>query len=262
MSNYYKISFIGAGNVAWHLAEAFENAGHIINEIYSRDPDNARKLADRLYEAEFQTDLDFSESDSEIFIMAVHDDAISAVMKALVLPPVAILVHTSGSQPLTVLSAANYTGVFYPLQTFSKHREVKLKQVPICIESADKQVLGTLRKLAKSISKDVRQVSSADRAVIHLAAVFSCNFTNHMLRIAEDIVTQAHIPFEMLHPLIVETINKALETGPRNAQTGPAVRGDTYTMDRHIQALGSQEGYIRIYKEISQHIMDSRNTED
>jgi predicted short-subunit dehydrogenase-like oxidoreductase (DUF2520 family) len=146
--------------------------------------------------------------------------------------------------------------VLYPLQTFTKGRKVNLKEVPLFVEGEDSETEKILLKLAKSISKEVHVLSSEKRFILHLSAVFSSNFTNHMLSIAETIMKQNKLDYGWLKPLIAETINKGLEIGPSNAQTGPARRGDLEVLDKHMQSLKKDEPLQEIYRLISQHILD------
>lgn len=261
MHMQYRITIIGAGRVAWHLAPALESAGHVIQEVYSRRYREAKKLASRLYQADARNELDFSDSSSEIFILAVADDAIRTVASRLLLPEHdTIVLHTSGSQPLEELAGAKsaFTGVFYPLQTFTKDKEVNFSKIPVCLEADDEGVLNILIKLAKSISSEVRLINSQERAVLHIAAVFACNFTNHLLQIAETLAESHHIKFSLLKPLITETISKSLAIGPQQAQTGPASRGDLEILEKHMGFLKSYDkDYAEIYKIITQHILDS-----
>jgi predicted short-subunit dehydrogenase-like oxidoreductase (DUF2520 family) len=255
----YKIAIIGAGNVAWHLAPALEEAGHTITEVYARTIQSADKIIERVYEAEATDDLDFSESKAEFFILAIKDEAIPEVSDAIILPENAILVHTSGSVDMASLnlSSAAYTGVFYPLQSFTIGKKVEWSTLPILVESEDDEVLQMLKKLAKSLSHQVFTVRSKDRKALHVAAVFASNFSNHMIRIAEEIMRRQGLDFEMLKPLIIETISKSLEIGARNAQTGPAVREDYETLEEHHQFLNYNEEIAEIYRLISQDIIDS-----
>lgn len=259
MSLGKRIAFIGAGNVAWHMAPALENAGHIVTEVYSRSDRSASELVNKLYQAEPKSDLDFSDSSAEIFIISVPDDAISAIAQDIALPEEATVVHTSGAKSLGVLgyTATDSTGVFYPLQTFSKARKVAFGDIPICIEAADKRTEKLLRLLAASISKHVHIVKSEDRKALHVAAVFACNFTNHFLAIAEQIVNSKKLDFEILKPLITETINKGMNLGPANAQTGPAKRHDFQTLDKHMEFLSGNEELGELYRLISQNIVDN-----
>lgn len=257
MEDFFNISIIGSGNVAWHLAPELENAGHRITEVYSRNPQHAKKLQNRLYHAELNTNLDFSNSQSEIFILCISDDAIEEVAQEIVLPDHAMLIHTSGSQSINVLeySATENIGVFYPLQTFTKSKRISFKDIPILVESENSYSAQVLNKLGKSISKKVLKVSSKDRIAIHIAAVFACNFTNHLFARAENMLKDHGFEFELLRPLIAETINKGLDIGPKNAQTGPAARGDLKILDKHMAFLEGSE-HQELYRLITEKILN------
>ena len=253
------VSFIGSGNLAWHLAPALDNIGYVVREVYSQNPNHAEALTERLYQAEVKATLDFSTSDSKVFIIAVSDDAISDIVREIILPEDAVLAHTSGSQPITELqfAATQNLGVFYPLQTFSKSKKVDFKDVPIFIESYTDEAEKTLMQMASSISKEVRKIGSEERKALHVAAVFASNFTNHMLTIAKEIMQQNSLDYEWLKPLITETINKTMYLGPENAQTGPAKRADLNILDSHLEFLQGQDSIAEIYKVVSQHIIDT-----
>lgn len=254
----FKIAILGSGNVAWHLAPALEDAGHQVTEIYSRDLFSAQKITERVYSAEPKDDLDFSESEAEFFILAVSDQAIPELADEIILPEGSILVHTSGAMSLDVLgySSATYTGIFYPLQSFTKTRKIDFEDVVFLLESDDEETLQKLRKLAKSLRSSQYQVRSKDRLAIHIAAVFSSNFTNHMIRISEEIMRRQGLDFDMLKPLIIEQISKTLQIGAKNAQTGPAKREDYETLETHHQFLNYNESIAEIYRQISQDIID------
>jgi predicted short-subunit dehydrogenase-like oxidoreductase (DUF2520 family) len=255
----FSIAIIGTGNVAWHLAPALENAGHTITEVYSRDLHRASKITERLYATEPKDDLDFSESQAEIYLLAVSDHAIPDIADSIILPEGSILAHTSGSMPLQILaySSASYTGIFYPLQSFSKSREIDFEDVPFLLESDDQTILQKLKSLAKTISPHQYIVKSKDRQALHIAAVFASNFINHLLRISEDIMHRQGLDYEMLKPLIIEQVSKSLQLGAKSSQTGPAVRGDINTLDLHYQFLNYNDNIAEIYKLISQDIIDS-----
>lgn len=252
------VSFIGSGNLAWHLAPALDNAGFIIKEVYSRNHRHAEALTGRLYQAEVKASLDFSTSDSSVFIVAVNDDSISEIAREIILPEESVLAHTSGSVPLSDLqfAATPNIGVFYPLQTFSKNKKVDFKQTPIFIESNNEETKGTLISLAKTISGNVRVISSEERKALHVAAVFASNFTNHMLTLSQKIMQQNSLEFDWLKPLIIETINKSMQVGPEAAQTGPASRGDIETLEKHMTFLQSDPDLSEVYQIISQHIIN------
>ena len=253
-----EVSFIGSGNLAWHLAAALDNTDYSVREVFSRHPANARALVERLYNAQIRSTLDFSDSNSRIFIVAVPDDVLPDIVEDIILPQNTILVHTSGSRPLAVLqdAGARYTGVFYPLQTFSKKTKVDFGEIPVFIESDDRETEKTLLAMAKSISRKVFRISSEQRKALHIAAVFASNFTNHMLTISKAIMSKNNLQYEWLKPLIAETINKSLQIGPEPAQTGPARRGDLEILDAHMAFLEDDEAVAEIYRVISQHIVD------
>ena len=257
------ISFIGSGNLAWHLAPALDNAGYVVKEVFSRNARHAEALTGRLYQAEVKATLDFSTSPSSIFIIAVNDESISEIAREIILPDDAVLVHTSGSIPLTDLqfAATPNVGVFYPLQTFTKKKKVDFKQTPIFIESVNQETEMVLTTLAKVISNQVRKIASEERKALHVAAVFASNFTNHMLAISEDIMNQNGLEYDWLKPLILETINKSLQVDPKEAQTGPAKRGDLEILERHLAFLQDDPPTAEIYKILSQHIIDKYKPE-
>ncbi len=250
------ISFIGAGNLAWHLAPALDNVGFVVTEVYSRNRAHALALTERLYQAELKATLDFSTSKSTVFIIAASDDAIEEIAQEIILPDEAILVHTSGSQPLSILqfAATPNIGVFYPLQTFTKAKKVDFSTIPIFIECNAPEAQQFLTSLAKAISKKVEHIGSTERKALHVAAVFASNFTNHMLSLSQRILQQNSMSFDLLKPLIVETINKALEIGPNNSQTGPAARGDSSIIASHIEFLMEDEKLAELYQVMSNSI--------
>jgi predicted short-subunit dehydrogenase-like oxidoreductase (DUF2520 family) len=148
------------------------------------------------------------------------------------------------------------TGVFYPLQTFSKTKKVDFKDIPIFIESNNIDTEQVLMLLAKAISNKVSKIGSEERKALHVAAVFASNFTNHMLTLSKNIIEQNSLNFDVLKPLILETINKSLAVGPENAQTGPAKRGDLEILDKHLEFIKDDPALAEIYKVLSQHILD------
>lgn len=259
----HSLSFIGSGNLAWHLAPALDNAGFIIKEVYSRNPQHAARLTERLYQAEVKATLDFSTSSSTVFFIATSDIAIEQIAQEIILPEDAILLHTSGSQPLSLLqfAATPNIGVFYPLQTFSKSKRVDFKTIPLFLESANETTSEYLFLLAKAISAHTFKITSEERKALHLAAVFASNFTNHMLTLSKKVMQQNSLDFEWLKPIVTETLNKSLSIGPENAQTGPAARGDLEVLDQHLELLHEEESIAEIYKVISQDILNRYSSE-
>jgi predicted short-subunit dehydrogenase-like oxidoreductase (DUF2520 family) len=258
-----KIVIIGAGNVATHLGIALKNSKHTIVQIYSKHKSSARKLANSL-KCDYTNFPEKINSDADVYIIAVNDDSIVEVASLLKLNN-KIVVHTSGSVELNVLKPTSKNfGVFYPLQTFSKNNHVDFKSIPVCIEASNRATLITLQLLAKSISNNVQKINSEQRKVIHLAAVFANNFSNHLYTISSSILSKANISFDILKPLIEETAKKIKGNHPVNIQTGPAVRHDIKTMNSHLKMLSDNKEYSQLYKMISSSISDStksNNTE-
>lgn len=251
-----KICILGSGNVAHHLSKALYNAGHQIIQVYSRNAVTAKKVAKRV-EAPYVSDIDGLDKRAQLYILCVNDDSIDAVVKEFPfrLSSAQCLAHTAGSVSIDSLaSVAESYGSFYPLQTFSISRRISFRSIPICIDGSDMKTISTLQKVASSISTDVRSIDEFSRRVIHLSAVFSCNFSNHMIALAESILKDHDIAPDIIHPLIQETISKAIAKGANSSQTGPAIRADHDTMDAHLSLLQGHEELSKMYKIISQSI--------
>jgi len=191
-----------------------------------------------------------------IFIVAVADDAIGEVVDQIDFNN-NIVVHTSGSIGIDVLKyASGRYGVFYPLQTFSKVRDIDFSEIPICIEASSPEVEKTLVDLGGELSGDVRLIDSQQRVYIHLAAVFASNFANYMYYLGEDILKKHGISFDILKPLIRETAEKMEHKNPREAQTGPAVRRDMHIIQKHIDLLADDNEKRDLYAWLSRKILD------
>ena len=249
-----RITIIGSGNVATHLGAAFRNAGHAIVQVYSRDIQNAAMLAYHI-KAEAIDDLEHINANTDLFIIAIKDDAISDIANELSKYN-NLVVHTSGATSLEVLqNLTAKAGVFYPLQTFSKTKEVNFNTVPLCIEGANEQITKQLEELAQTVSQNVYRVDSERRKILHLAAVFACNFPNYLYYAAGSILKQHDLDFNMLRPLIMETAEKVQEHSPKNVQTGPAIRNDQKTMTGHLKLLQDNADLQQVYTLLSQLII-------
>jgi len=247
-----KIILIGAGNVATHLGAALYKHGYLVSQVYSPTRKSAEALAKKLKSSAI-TDLENLDDDAAIYIIAVKDDAIETVANQLKFKD-QVVVHTSGTVPMDVLknTSKNY-GVLYPLQTFSKEKKVNLKTVPVCIEASNAATSTTLQYFAKSFSGNVQKVNSEQRRIIHVAAVFACNFSNHMYAVAEGILKKNKLSLDLLQPLIAETAEKIKHNSPVKMQTGPAVRGDKKTMLAQAKLLSDPENK-KLYQLISKGI--------
>lgn len=254
MSNLTKITLIGAGNVATQLGLALYKEGYFISQVCSKTNRSASTLAKKI-KAEAINDLKKLKQDSSIYIIAVKDDAIADLTKKLKLND-QIIVHTSGSISINVLKgiSKNY-GVFYPLQTFTKDKSINFREVPVCIEGNNTTTAKNLEYFAKSISSNVKKVNSEQRKTIHLAAVFACNFSNHMYTIADGVLKKSKLSLDLLKPLIEETANKIKDNSPSEMQTGPAIRGDKKVMEEHLKMLKGDTKLKEIYKIVSESII-------
>ncbi len=252
-----RITIIGSGNVATHLAAAFKNAGHRMVQVYSRDMQHAALLAYHV-KAEAINDLQQIDPETDLFVIAVKDDAIVPVAQELAKFK-KITVHTSGATNLATLAAIiPEAGVFYPLQTFSKEKEIDFWTVPLCIEGVDEKVTAELEQLARTVSNNVYRISSDQRRILHLAAVFACNFPNYLYDVARNLLADNQMGFDLLRPLILETAQKVQGNLPADVQTGPAVREDQLTMENHLQLLKSEPELQTIYKLLSQGIITNK----
>jgi predicted short-subunit dehydrogenase-like oxidoreductase (DUF2520 family) len=252
MNRVMKVVFIGSGNVAVHLSAAMQKAGYTVGQVYSRNETHARTLAGRL-RCDWTTNTGEILSSADLYVFAVKDDALPEVIAQM---PVnnGLWIHTAGSVPMDVFKGytAHY-GVLYPLQTFSKNRDTDFRRVPCLIEALLPEDETRLREIASRLSDSVRTLSSEKRKYVHLAAVFACNFSNHMYALAAKLVGEQGLSTDLLLPLIDETAAKIHTLSPAEAQTGPAVRGDRQVLDRHL-ALLSDPAVREMYQLISNHI--------
>lgn len=249
-----KVTLLGSGNLATNLGHALKNAGVGIFQIYSRTATHAQRLADALGVDSFCEQISEINTLSDIYIVAVKDDALPSVAAELQARlPNRLIVHTAGSMPMDVISNER-RGVFYPMQTFSQQRIVPFTHIPIFIEASNEVDAQMLHNLADTLSDSVYELSSDDRKWLHIAAVFCCNFTNHMATLSARLLESHGIPFRVLLPLMEETVAKLRQMPPDEAQTGPAVRGDKVVMQNHLQALKEHPEMAQIYELISNSI--------
>ena len=245
-----KVAIIGRGRVATHMGKALLKAGHGVVSVNSRT-------------------LEELPQDADMYIISVKDSALQEVIEHLVnhgdrlfdvnsfnqkpVPVIEpVIVHTAGSMPLSVFDGYTQNGgVLYPMQTFSMDREVDFKEIPLFIEGNDARI----RQLAESISNHVYELNTADRKYLHLAAVFACNFANHCYTLAADVLAKKGLPFDVMLPLVDETARKVHELHPRDAQTGPAVRGDENVMQAQAALLDGRAK--EIYELLSHSIQEN-----
>lgn len=256
-----KIVLIGAGNLATHLGKALHAAGHDMVQVFSRTMQSAETLAS-LLDAEPLTDMAQVRDDADVYIFSVKDSALEQLISQLCGGEKKVFLHTAGSMPMSVFrEKALHYGVLYPMQTFSKQREVDFSIIPCFIEANDEFALKQIEGLAGQISHRVYQLSSEDRKYLHLSAVFACNFANHCYAASQELLQQHGIPFDVMLPLIDETAAKVHGMTPKDAQTGPAVRYDENVIGKQIRLLENQPYFQKIYDCMSKsiHELESEN---
>lgn len=252
-----RVALIGAGNVAHHLAPALLKAGVDLCQIYSRSMESARELGIKTG-ITYVADVYAIYPDCDIYIFCVGDDALLPLYKNIRINKEAIVLHTSGSLPMDIFKPwAVHYGVLYPLQTFTKKRSLDFKEIPLCIEASDEGTLQTISQLAGLLSERVEEISSAQRKVLHLAAVFANNFVNHLYGIAGEMLEKEGLDGTLLRPLIFETAHKVMLLTPEAAQTGPARRGDEGVMGIHKTLLKDNRKLLNLYTLLSDSIKES-----
>ena len=249
-----KIVIVGSGNLATHLSQALSQAGQDIVQVYSRTAEHASELAAKLG-CSYTTSIDEISENADIYIISVKDDAIATLAEKVGRKAQnAIILHTAGSIDMQVLQPhAKRYGVLYPMQTFSKNKQVDFKPIPCFIEASDDATLATIRTLAESVSQNVVPATSAQRKKLHLAAVLACNFANHCYRLAEKVLEEEQMDFKLFLPLIDETARKVATLNPKQAQTGPMMRWDTGVMQMQMDLL-NDERTKQIYKLMAESI--------
>ncbi len=252
MKTALNIAIVGTGNLAWHLAKAIDSSEHHLLQILSRDRNRAKEFAKEVSSKGISS-IEYLDSRVEIVILALADKALTGKYIAQ-FPKNIIICHTSGSISMRVLNSHKQHGIFYPLQTFSKQKEVDFSNIPICLEANNKQVFEKLNVLANSLSSRVYEINSKQRKALHIAAVFACNFTNLMYQISNDICTEAKVDFDILRPLIEETAAKVQNHFPNDVQTGPAKRNDDRVIESHIKYLDNEPDYQEIYHMLTHEI--------
>lgn len=251
-----KVSIIGSGNVAFHLYRAMSHVKEVqIAQVTARSNTQLEQFVSHNL-----INTDFTQiAQSDIYLICVSDSSIEAISEFLSNHK-GLVVHTSGATPMHVLNNHERHGVFYPLQTFSKERAVNFENLPFCLEAAHSKDLKLLQKLASKISNNVLEISSDQRRTLHLCAILVNNFSNHLFYLAGKICAENQMDFNILQPLIKETIQKLDSLTPYDAQTGPARRGDHKTMQTHLDQLQTEQEK-KIYKILSDSIITTYGKE-
>ena len=243
-----QIVLIGSGNVAFHLAKAFTEAQIPISQIFGRNTTELQKISEQ-FSIPFSTE---TLADADLYIISVSDSSITEV-SSLIKNKNVLVAHTSGSVSREALSGNFRKSVFYPLQTFSKSKNLDYSKIPFFIDAENENDEEILKNLASKISKNVMLANDEKRKYIHLTAVFACNFVNHLYARAKEISDSQGIPFDYFLPLIDETTQKVRELEPKLAQTGPAIRNDEKVLKLH-ESLLTDEEKLKIYKTLNESI--------
>lgn len=251
-----KMVLIGTGNVASHLYKAFETSEDVsIIQVFGRNKKTLKPFSKNTDTCHSLSEI----KEADIYIIAISDDAITPFTQKLPFKN-RLVVHTSGTVAMDVLSEKNRKGVFYPLQTFTKDRDVDFSNIPICIESENTSDLIILNKIGVSISEKVVEINSEERKKVHVSAVIVNNFVNHLYYIGSDLLEKNNLSFDLLKPLIFETALKMESHLPKNAQTGPAKRNDEKTIENHLNQLKNSP-YKDLYNQLTKSIIDTHGEE-
>lgn len=254
MKSKFEIVVIGAGNMATRLSLALVEKGYTIKQVYSRTTQSAQMLATRLGgDVTFTNDTGSIYPDADLYLFSLSDNALPCVIEQIPANE-ALWIHTAGSMPMDVFAGkTSRYGVLYPMQTVSKERETDWSEVPVFVEASNPDDEKLIEQIATTLSRNVQRINSQQRQALHLAAVFACNFSNHMYAIAEKLLQEQGLDFDVMKLLIHETERKAQIMSPLQAQTGPAVRNDENVMNKHLQLL-SDSPEATLYKLISENI--------
>lgn len=254
-----RIACIGSGNVALSLLPALYGAGYKIAQVCSRNLQTGQPLA-KVVGAASTDKLTELNPNADIYIIAVPDDEIANVLSTATFGN-GIVMHVSGSTPMSIFEKRDiaHYGVLYPLQTFTRH-SVNFMRVPLYVEANDSTAMDELMFMARKLSVEVYTITSEKRMLLHIAAVFACNFSHHLLDIAARLLHDEQLSYMSLKPLIKETFERAMQVdNPHLLQTGPAARGDAKIVNNHIKALSDYPLVQQIYKLISESIRSTRD---
>jgi len=249
-----KIVIIGSGNVATALGRLFVKNNHEIIQVVSRNVDHAKVLANEL-NCPFIDDSGIIDRSADLYLIAISDGALYSLNNKIHLEKKLVL-HTAGSVPKNVLKdiSVNY-GVLYPLQSLRKEVNSQ-NDIPFLIDGSSEETLTMIEDFAKSISMNVEKASDDKRLKLHVAAVVVSNFTNHLFALAEDFCSKENIDFKLLAPLIKETADRTATLSPAEMQTGPAVRNDVFTLDKHLQLLANHPKLKYVYLKLTDSIIN------
>lgn len=248
-----RIAILGSGNVATFFGLQFKKNNHTIVQVISSTTQHAEHLA-TLLDADFATDINQLTHDADVYLFAVSDDVILNFAKTIKRPN-KLIIHTAGSIQLSELALiSENSACIWPLYSIQKNNLPDSNTVPLIINASNETSLQQVIQLANAISSNHFFLNEKQKSMAHLAAVFANNFTNHLYTLSEDLLHHEKIPFELILPLIEYTTQKLHQTPPHQNQTGPAIRHDEVTMQKHLDLLQNDEQMSAIYKLLSNSI--------
>ena len=257
-----QVVLIGAGNVGWSLGHRFKEKEIKIAQVFSRQLNHAQALAKELSCGATNDLQKLPLLNNCLYLIAVKDDSIADLSRQLSFLSGSgqVIAHTSGAISSEILgNHFEKYGVFYPLQTLSKERPVDFAKIPICVYAPDHGVQLDLSELAHCISDHVQVINDEQRKILHVAAVFVNNFSNHLFTIGKQIVESEGLDFDLLRPLILETAAKIMDHFPEDMQTGPAKRKDQQTILTHLQYLQKYPEWQNLYRLVSHSLQETYN---
>ncbi|MGA2823091.1 MAG: DUF2520 domain-containing protein [Bacteroidales bacterium] len=252
-----KIVILGAGRLAVNLSMAIHKKGYDIVEVCNRTESKGKRLAGKL-KARYIPEPEMITSDADLYILAVSDTAIPLLLDRIKTRN-RLIIHTSGSVKMGILRKVSENfGVIYPPQTFTDHKLLNFRMIPLCIEASSGKNLLLLKSFADSLSEKVYMINSDQRRILHLSAVFASNFNNFMVAISQELLLENGMDFRILEPIIRQTAGNASSGDVFKMQTGPAVREDRETIREHLQLLSNHPDYKKIYDLITRNIIQRK----
>lgn len=250
---------IGSGNMAWFLVKRLTSAGHICLGIYSRNKEAVKTLSEACH-IRIIDEPEQIKDDADCCIMAISDNAIEEVVQKLCFTNT-VLIHTAGAASINILSpVTQHYGVIWLIYSIVKTDLPEHREIPCAYEYSDAKARDIIQILAGSITDITYEADGASRKWLHLCAVLSNNFTNHLMAVADDICRKENIPFDLLLPIVKQTFERVTHTPPRSLQTGPAKRNDEKTMNSHAALLNEHPEWQRMYQAINESIKAMYNT--
>jgi predicted short-subunit dehydrogenase-like oxidoreductase (DUF2520 family) len=249
-------SIIGTGNIAWFFGNRIVTARHRCTGVYARDKEAAQKLSEALLSDKYGGISEIEDGDADICFLAVSDTAIAEVAEELSFKKT-VLVHTAGALSLdSIKSAAKDRAVLWPIYSILRNTPPNHRNIPCAWEASTDKAQKYLLSIGHAITDMLFEAKYDQRKWLHLSAVISNNFTNHLMSVCEQVCTEHGLPFSTLTPIIEQTFERIRQSSPQNLQTGPAIRHDTNTINEQINLLSKHPRWQKIYEAITASIQN------